>query len=109
MTEPKKLGALLRATTRAALKLMVLLFPRPGELRSAEWSEFDFAKAEWNVPASRAKMRRRHRIPLSPQAVALLQGLYRFTGRGKLAFPSVRSVLRPISENTLNAALRRLG
>ncbi|MCB4767317.1 tyrosine-type recombinase/integrase [Ancylobacter sp. Lp-2] len=117
VTEPKKLGALIRAidsfdgqvTTRAALKLMVLLFPRPGELRASEWAEFDFAKSEWNIPASRAKMRRPHRVPLPPQAVVVLQDLHCLTGRGKLAFPSVRSVLRPISENTLNAALRRLG
>lgn len=117
VTEPKKLGALLRAidgfdgqpTTHAALKLMAILFPRPGELRAAEWTEFDFDKAEWTIPASRAKMRRPHRMPLPPQAIAILDDLRRHTGRGKLVFPSVRTVLRPISENTLNAALRRLG
>ncbi|MFD1488673.1 tyrosine-type recombinase/integrase [Ancylobacter vacuolatus] len=117
VTEPKKLGGLLRAidgfdgqpTTHAALKLMAVLFPRPGELRAAEWAEFDFEKAEWTIPASRAKMRRPHRMPLPPQAVAILEDLRRFTGRGTLLFPSVRTVLRPISENTLNAALRRLG
>jgi integrase len=117
VTEPKKLGALLRAidgfdgqpATRAALKLMALVFPRPGELRAAEWTEFDFNKAQWTIPASRAKMRRPHSVPLPPQAITILEDLRRFTGRGKLAFPSVRTVLRPISENTLNAALRRLG
>ncbi len=84
-------------TTHAALKLMALLFPRPGELRAAEWTEFDFDKAEWTIPASRAKMRRPHRMPLPPQAVANLEELRGHTGRGRLVFPSVRTVLRPIS------------
>jgi len=117
VTNPLALGGLLRAidgydgqpTTHAALKLMALLFPRPGELRAAEWVEFDLDKAVWTIPAERAKMRRQHRSPLSRQAVEILMGLQEITGKGRLAFPSVRTVLRPISENTLNAALRRLG
>jgi len=117
VTEPRAVGALLRAidgfdgqpTTHAALKLMALLFPRPGELRMAEWSEFDLDGAVWTIPAARAKMRRPHRVPLSRQTVAILKELGKVTGVGKLVFPCVRTVVRPISENTLNAALRRLG
>lgn len=117
LTDPRDFGALLRAiegfegqpTTRAALRLMPILFPRPGELRMAEWSEFDLEKAEWTIPAARMKMRRPHRSPLPHQAVHILLELHGLTGRGKLVFHSVRTVLRPISENTLNAALRRLG
>lgn len=117
VTEPKALGGLLRSieafegqpTTKAALKLMALLFPRPGELRAAEWAEFDLAAAIWLIPAHRTKMRRPHRTPLPSEAVEILVELNRITGAGKLAFPSVRTVKRPISENTLNAALRRLG
>lgn len=112
-------GALLRAidgfygqpVTLAALRLMALLFPRPGELRQAEWREFNLEKAEWVLPPARMKMRRPHRCPLPRQAIDLLADLHRVSGhgRGGLVFPSIRTVLRPISENTLNAALRRLG
>lgn len=117
VTDPRAFGALLRAidgfdgqpTTRAALKLMALLFPRPGELRMAEWAEFDLDAAVWTIPAIRTKMRRAHRVPLSRQAVAILKALGEVTGNGRLVFPCVRTVARPISENTLNAALRRLG
>jgi integrase len=117
VTDPRAFGALLRAidgfdgqpTTHAALKLMTLLFPRPGELRMAEWSEFDLDDAVWTIPATRTKMRRAHRVPLSRQAVAILKALGEVTGNGRLVFPCVRTVARPISENTLNAALRRLG
>lgn len=117
VTDPKALGSLLRAidgfvgqpTTHAALKLMALLFPRPGELRAAHWPEFDFDNAIWTIPAERTKMRRPHRVPLPTQAIAILKDLRAITGDGKLVFPCVRSVLRPISDNTLNAALRRLG
>lgn len=117
VTEPKAFGALLRAidgfdgqpTTRAALKLMALLFPRPGELRMAEWSEFDLDSSLWTIPAARTKMRRPHRVPLSRQATRILKELGEITGKGKLVFPCVRTVARPISENTLNAGLRRLG
>ena len=117
VTDPKALGALLRAidsfdgqpSTHAALKLMALLFPRPGELRAAEWTEFDFDNAVWTIPADRTKMRRPHRVPLSTQATAVFKELHAITGRGDLVFPSVRTATRAISDNTLNAALRRLG
>lgn len=117
ITNEKAFGGLLRAidgfegqaATKAALQLMALLFPRPGELREAEWTEFDLDKAVWTIPASRAKMRRPHRMPLSTQAMAILRDLHGLTGRGRLVFPCIRTVLRPLSENTLNAALRRLG
>lgn len=117
VTMPRAFGALLRAidgfdgqpTTLAALKLMALLFPRPGELRLAEWPEFDLDRAVWAIPASRTKMRRPHRVPLSGQSIAILKDLRKITGGGRLVFPCVRTMVRPISENTLNAALRRLG
>jgi len=117
VTDPKALGALLRAidsfdgqpSTQAALKLMALLFPRPGELRAAEWKEFDFDNKVWTIPATRTKMRRAHRIPLPAQAVAILKELHHITGRGEILFPGIRDEMRPISDNTLNAALRRLG
>jgi len=117
VTQPKALGALLRAidsfdgqpSTHAALKLMAFLFPRPGELRAAEWVEFDFDHAVWTIPAERMKMRQTHRVPLSTQATDVLKDLQAITGQGRLVFPSVRTTSRPISDNTLNAALRRLG
>jgi integrase len=115
--DPKELGGLLRSiedfrgqpTTTAALKLMALLFPRPGELRFAEWKEFDLDKAIWTIPASRTKMRREHRVPLPHQALAILKALQAFTGHAALVFPGLRSVKRAMSENTLNGALRRMG
>jgi integrase len=117
IVEPKAIGALLRAiegfggqpTTRAALRLAPLVFVRPGELRYGEWTEFDLNKAEWVIPAEKMKMRRPHRVPLSRQAVVILKDLKSITGELRWLFPSVTSVMRPISENTLNAALRRLG
>jgi integrase len=117
ITKPQAVGALLRAidgydgqlTTQVALKLMALLFPRPGELRAAEWAEFDMDQALWTIPAARTKMRRPHGVPLAPQALSALAQLHAITGFGALLFPSVRTIKRPISENTLNAALRRLG
>lgn len=117
ITDRKALGGLLRAidgfdgqpTTRAALQLMALLFPRPGELRAAEWREFDFDEAIWRIPAERTKMRRELRVPLAPQAVAILRDLRATSANEALVFPSVRSARRSMSENTLNAALRRMG
>lgn len=117
ITDPKAFGALLRAVdnyegqpvTEAALKLMALVFPRPGELRAGEWSEFDLDGAIWIIPETRMKMRRPHRIPLSAQAIAILKRLHTITGKGKLVFPSVRTFTRPISDVTMNAALRRMG
>ena len=115
--EPAAIGALLRAiegfdgqtTIRAALRLAPLVFVRPGELRYAEWKEFDLDNAEWVISAEKMKMRRPHRVPLSRQAVIILEGLKTITGECRWLFPSVRTIIRPISENTLNAALRRLG
>jgi integrase len=114
---PKAFGGLLRAIegydgapeTRAALELLALTFVRPGELRAAEWTEFDLDAAVWEIPADRMKMRKPHRIPLAPRAVLILKELWKLTGRCKFLFPSVRSVARCMSENTLNAALRRMG
>ncbi|WP_100961225.1 integrase arm-type DNA-binding domain-containing protein [Bosea sp. FBZP-16] len=125
ITDPVQLGGLMRAidgfngqpSTNAALKLMAYLFPRPGELRMAEWREFDLEKAVWTIPATRAKMRREHRVPLPHQAVAVLSELRPISGSGRLVLPGYgvsggegRKVeQRPISENTLNGALRRMG
>ena len=116
ITDAKKFGALLRAIdafdgqpgTRIALQLLALLFPRPGELRLAQWPEFDLERAVWTIPASRMKMRRSHRMPLPGQARELLVAL-RVISKGNFLFPGVRSPSRPISDGTLNAALRRLG
>jgi len=115
--EPKEVGALLRAidgftgslTTRCALRLGALAFVRPGELRHAEWTEFDFEKAEWRIPAAKMKMKEQHIVPLSTQAVAVLREIQSLTGSGRYVFPSERGGGRPMSENTVNAALRRLG
>jgi integrase len=115
--EPKAFGGLLRATatydgtpeTRAALELQALTFVRPGELRAAEWAEFDLDAGVWSIPAEKMKMKRPHRVPLAPQAVVILRELHAITGQGKYLFPSVRSAARCMSENTINAALRRLG
>ena len=117
VTDPKEVAALLRAidgytgsfVVRCALRLAPLVFVRPGELRHAEWSEFDFEKAEWRIPAAKMKMGEQHLVPLSAQAVAILRELEPLTGSGKYVFPSERTRERPISENTVNAALRRLG
>lgn len=95
--------------TCAALKLMVLLYPRPGELRQAEWSEFDFDNGVWIIPAERAKMRRPHKKPLPPLAMEILRAQRNHTGTLRLVFPSSTSTERPISENTMNLALRRMG
>jgi integrase len=95
--------------TQAALKLLALLYPRPGELRLAKWPEFDLGKAIWTIPAERTKMRRAHTKPLPALAVGILQNLKQHTGNHEFAFPSQLSPGKPISENTLNGALRRLG
>ena len=117
IVDPAGIGALLRAidgfdgqpATRAALRLAPYVFVRPGELRHAEWEEFDFDAAVWSIPAEKMKMRRPHRVPLARQSLAILRQLQEITGKGRWLFPSVRTLARPISENTLNAALRRLG
>lgn len=115
--EPDALAGLLRSingykgqrTTNIALLLMAHLFPRPGELRQATWSEFDLERCIWSIPEERTKMRRPHRTPLSPQAIDLLLRLQPYTGYGKLVFPSVRSAKRPISDNAMTSALRNMG
>ena len=117
ITERKAFGGLLRAIwhyegapeTRTALQLMAILYPRPGELRFAEWKEFNFDTATWMIPATRMKMRREHRKPLPPLAIDLLDGLKTLTGNGRLLFPAMTSRERPMSENTMNSALRRMG
>ena len=117
ITDPKAVGALLRAidgyagqpTTRMALQLSALLFVRPGELRHARWQEFELSEAVWRIPAETMKMDRPHRVPLARQSIAIIQGVHEITGKGEFLFPAITSVRRPMSENTLNAALRRLG
>ena len=116
LTSRSAFGGLLRAIwgydgapeTKAALKLMAYLYPRPGELRQADWSEFDLDRHIWSIPAARTKMRRMHRKPLPEPAIEILSEL-KMSPRGRFVFPSVRSSARPMSENTLNGALRRLG
>jgi integrase len=117
ITDPKGVGALLRAirgysgapSTQAALELAPMLFVRPGELRAAEWSEFDLAASEWVIPEGRMKKRRKHIVPLCKRAVTILREHHRLTGAGRYVFPSERGPHRPMSENTLNTALRAMG
>lgn len=117
ITDPKAVGALLRAiegyrgsyVTKCALQLAPLVFVRPGELRFAEWSEFDLDKAEWRIPAPRMKMRSPHIVPLAKQSVSVLRELQPLTGEGRLLFPGAMNKERAMSENTVNGALRRLG
>lgn len=117
ITEPTDLGALLRAIdgyrgthiVRCALQLAPLVFLRPVELRTAEWSEFDISASRWNIPAEKMKMRQPHIVPLSRQALAIIEELRPVTGEGRYLFPGQRSPRRPMSENTVNAALRNMG
>lgn len=117
ITDPKEVAHLLRAIggydgffiVRCALRLAPMFFVRPGELRHAEWSEFDLDEASWNIPGSKMKMKEAHLVPLSRQAVEILKELQPLTGSGRFLFPSARSFSRPMSENTVNAALRRMG
>jgi integrase len=117
ITGAHEAGGLLRAieafeghaNTKAALRLLPHVFVRPGELRHAEWSDFDFDKALWTIPPHKTKMRRAHTIPLSRQALAILQTIEHDADYSHFLFPSLRSVERPMSENTINAALRRMG
>ncbi|MEI6207273.1 MAG: integrase arm-type DNA-binding domain-containing protein [Desulfuromonadales bacterium] len=95
--------------TTCALMLTPMLMVRPGELRHMEWSELDFIKNEWNIPAGKMKMKVAHLVPLARQAVAVLNEVRHVTGHGKYVFPSQRTSKRPMSDNTINAALRRLG
>ena len=96
-------------STRAGLKLMALLYPRPGELRLSKWDEFDLVKGTWTIPAARTKMRRVHIKPLSKVALDVLQQQRQYVGGDGYVFPSELSKGKPISENTLNGALRRMG
>ncbi len=115
--DPEGVGALLRAidgykggqVTRLALQLAPLVFVRPGELRQAEWSEIDLDAAEWNIPAHKMKMRQPHLVPLSKQAIEILTELQPLTGHFQYVFPGGRSPKRPMSDNGLTAALRRMG
>lgn len=115
--EEPKLGELLRAiddysgqpVTKLALQIAPHVFVRPGELRHAEWSEIDLDEAVWRVPEGKMKARRPHSVPLSRQIVALFKELRSLTGPNGLAFPALHTSRRPMSENTLNAALRRMG
>lgn len=117
ITEPKQAGDLMRSIfeyqghpcTVAALKLSPLVFVRPGELRTAEWAEIDLDAAEWRIPASKMKMKVDHLVPLSTQAVEILRSVHPITGHGCYVFPSLRTGERPMSENTINAALRGMG
>ncbi len=117
ITNPTQAGALLRAIhayhghpyVTAALKIAPMVFVRPGELRTAEWPEMDLDAAEWRIPGSKMKMGVEHIVPLADQVVEVLRGLQPITGACKYVFPSIRSGNRPMSENTVNAALRGMG
>lgn len=116
-TDPKEVAPLLRAiddfkgsyVVKCAMQLAPLLFVRPGELRHAEWSEIDLEAAEWNIPGSKMKMGVPHLVPLPQQALEILRELHQLTGHGKYVFPCTRSTQRCMSENSVNAGLRRLG
>lgn len=117
ITEPSHLGELMRSifdysghpNVAAALQLTPLVFVRPGELRQMEWFELDLETAEWRIPGAKMKMRTDHIVPLSTQALELLRGMHMATGHGRYVFPSLRTNERPMSENTINAALRAMG
>ena len=117
ITEPKKVCELLRAidgysgsyVVKLALQLSPLVFVRPGELRHMEWSEVDFDNAIWSIPAEKMKMREPHLVPLARQSIKILEELKKLTGASKYAFPSGRTFDRPMSNNAILAALRRMG
>lgn len=126
LTDPNDVAELLRSiegfkgqfSTACALRLAPLLFVRPGELRAAEWVEVDLGTAQWRIPAARRKLKKKlkqdpntppHIVPLAKQAVAILHELQALTGHGKYLFPGARDAKRPMSNATINAALRRLG
>ena len=124
LIEPKEVGALLRAidghkgspAVRVALTMSAMLFQRPGEIRGMAWDELDLDAAMWTIPAERMKRRKQdklngqpHVVPLPKQAIAMLRHLHPVTGHGKYCFPGQRDHDRPMSENTINAALRSLG
>jgi integrase len=117
ITEPERAGELMRSifdyaghpSTVSALKLAPFVFVRPGELRKAEWVEIDFEGAEWRIPGTKMKMGVDHIVPLSTQVLAILRDMHPITGHGRYIFPSLRTDDRPMSENTINAALRGMG
>ncbi len=118
ITDPKGFGDLLRLLDGyaerqpicgSAMQLMALLYPRPGELRQAKWEEFDLDSGVWTIPAARMKLRQPHTKPLPRQAVAILRRLHEITGPMGYVFPATGRSNRPMSENTMNAALRRIG
>lgn len=117
ITSADDAGGLLRAieafeghpNTKVALRLLPHVFVRPGELRHAEWADFDFDKALWTIPPHKTKMRRAHSIPLSAQALVIIRAIEHDEDYSSYLFPSLRSIDRPMSENTINAALRRMG
>jgi integrase len=117
ITDPDRVGGLLRAidgyegsfVTKCALRLAPLLFVRPGELRQMEWAEIDLEAAEWSIPAEKMKTGQPHLVPLARQAVVILKELQPLTGDGRYAFPSARTTKRPMSNNAVLGALRRMG
>lgn len=117
LLDPQQVGKLLRdidrysggAITRIAMQIAPHVMARPGELRKANWSEFDFEASVWTVPAERMKMRRTHQVPLSRQVIGYLRDLQAITGEEGYAFPAIHTSRKTMSENTLNAAFRRMG
>ena len=117
ITDPKEIAGLLRSiddyrgsiVTRCALQLAPLFFVRPGELRHAEWSEFNLDAAEWRIPAEKMKAGVLHIVPLSRQALGVLREIHPLTGHGRYVFPSPRTGSRPMSSNAILSALRRMG
>ena len=117
ITDERRLGTLMCSideydgwpTIRAALQLLALTMTRPGDVRGMRRSEINFEKALWRIPAERMKMRRPHDVPLSRQALAILRDIWPLSDHGELVLPSIRSIKRPLSENAMNRALRRMG
>ncbi|MDP2180352.1 tyrosine-type recombinase/integrase [Methylicorpusculum sp.] len=116
ITEPEKIGQLLRAVegykggyiTKCALKLSFLVMLRPGEIRNAEWKEIDLERKEWRIPAEKMKMKSEHIVPLSNQSLTIFKEIQNLTGSGRYVFPGARTKDRPMSENTISGALKRL-
>lgn len=117
ITDASQFGELLKAidtyggqpVTKLAMRFTALVYQRPGEIRQAEWAEFDLDNAEWIIPAERMKQRQPHRVPLSRQAVAVLKEAAQLSGGGRYVFPKLGSPLKPMCENAVNGALRRMG
>ncbi len=117
LLNPQEIGQLLRSIDayagslilRAALQLSPILFVRPGELRTMEWDEIDWSKAQWEIPAAKMKMREAHIVPLARQALEVLEQIQPITGRNKYVFPSARKGGRPLSDNGVRTALRSMG